>query len=820
MKSQSRLFLFLLALVLVAAGWKLVGDSAHEMRGVVQERLDRASPPLAPGESVGQTFFCRHDGLRAIEFLLVRYEPEEEIPASARIALTLERLDGAGDAPTRVELSAAGLKHNQALRFSFSPIPDSGGVPYRLTLRCNGDYALGFWTSSTEAYAFGDLFQNGDKVGGDLRFVTFYDYHLSDALVDGVREIVHRIRFLPALLLLLILPGLAMALYCLPWGRLDGGTFAGVVFSLSLMAWPLLLLWRSLLGAGVVSSKVGMWALLGASLILVLYRLWRKRGERLLRLENEGGSSLPDVALGLVLVIALATRFVQVRELAVPAWVDSRHHSLVTQMIAERGAIPSSFAPYMPVDHFFYHFGFHANAAVLTWLTNLSPCRAVLLLGQVLNGLAALTIYGLAVEWTERRWAGVVAAVVVGALSYMPAYYVSWGRYTQLAGLVALPSLLLMTHWLFTDKKTPRGVWAVAIVLAAGMVLTHYRVLIFYVLFWIPYAVLWLVRQRAARWAWQRLGKILVILGGVSLVMISPWAWRFVNRIFPNVQTLYGGWGAADEGYTSFPSGLLKVGWTRPLLYLAGAGVIWGLLRRRGEMVLFPCWAGLCLLVANLHLLGLPDIWLVHNESVVISFWMPMGVLVGWLAGDMPALLVQKARNLEEGLPLRRAISWALFAATLLVTIWGCWRMVNVLNPVTVLVTEDDLHAAEWIASHTPPEARFLVNARRWQGEVYVGTDGGYWLPLLAGRDTTMPCVFYSQGTPAYREEVNALAQAVEGVEDVDDTQLLQHLVDAGVTHVYVGAKGGALKPHELEASPHYERIYATGPAHVYKFVP
>ncbi|MFO7916965.1 MAG: DUF6541 family protein [Anaerolineae bacterium] len=820
MRSQSSLFFLLLALVLIAAGWQLGGIPAHETRDVVQERLDQASPPLTSGERMGQTFFCNHDGLRAIEFLLVRYKPEEELPPSARIEFTLERLDGADDPFVRVELDATRLEHNQPLRFSFPPIPDSGGVPYRLTLRCNGDYGLGVWTSSTEAYVHGDMLHNGEKMAGDLRFVTFYDYHLSDALVDGLRGVAGRVPYLPALLLSLCLPGLAVTLYCLPWGRVDVGTFFALALSLSLVTWPLFLLWQSLFGASVITTRVGMWALLVASLVLVLYRLWGRRGERLLRAGGEEDFPLPDLALAFILIITLITRFVQVRELVVPAWVDSFHHSVVTRMISERGVVPSSWVPYMPVERFHYHFGFHANAAVLTWLSDLPPHRAVMLLGQVLNALAVLTIYGLTVEWTGRRWAGVAAAVVVSALAYMPAYYVSWGRYTQLAGLVILPSLLLATHWLFADKGGACGPWVVAIMLAAGLALTHYRVLVFYVLFWIPYGILWLVRRRGKVRAWRRLGRTLFLLGGLSLVAISPWLWRFSRHVFPHFQTIYGGWEAADAEYTAFPSGLLNVGWTRPLLYLAAAGGVWGLVRRRGEIVLLPFWMGLCLLLANLHLLGLPDLWLVHNHSVMISFWVPVGILVGWLVGDLAALFVRRVRCRGGGMALHRMLSWGLLAASLTMAVWGNWRMVNVLNAATVLATEDDLHAAEWIAAHTPPEARFLVNVRRWQGEVYAGTDGGYWLPLLAGRDTTMPCVFYSQGMPSYREGVNALARAVVDAEEVDDAHLLQKLADAGVTHVYVGAKGGSLEPHELEPSPHYERIHATGPAHVYKFIP
>ena len=39
---------------------------------------------------------------------------------------------------------------------------------------------------------------------------------------------------------------------------------------------------------------------------------------------------------------------------------------------------------------------------------------------------------------------------------------------------------------------------------------------------------------------------------------------------------------------------------------------------------MLPVWSALCFLPANLHLLGLSDTWLLHNQSVVISFWLPV----------------------------------------------------------------------------------------------------------------------------------------------------------------------------------------------------
>ncbi len=44
----------------------------------------------------------------------------------------------------------------------------------------------------------------------------------------------------------------------------------------------------------------------------------------------------------------------------------------------------------------------------------------------------------------------------------------------------------------------------------------------------------------------------------------------------------------------------------------------------------------------------------------------------------------------------------------------------------------------------------------------------------------------------------------------------MQRLRQAGVTHVYVGARGGSLKPQQLDGNPHFSLLYASGPVRVY----
>jgi len=578
----------------------------------------------------------------------------------------------------------------------------------------------------------------------------------------------------------------------------------------------------------------------------------------------------PDVALAVIMILVVATRALQVRDLVLPAWVDSVHHTMIARLIADAGRVPVSYRPYMPIDGFHYHFGFHAGAAALSWLSGLVITEAVLLYGQALNVLAPLAAYTLASGLGRNRWGGVAAALVVGALCYMPAYYVTWGRYTQLAGLDMLPALALATAWALEGKwvrgsgacalrestspaalgtgdredasrhvgASPRGAsslaalgepWCpilLAALLLAGLVLTHYRVLVFYVLLALPQAglALWRVIGRSGSDRTHPRGDALrgiigrgALCAGLAVLLALPWVLGFLERVGTTFGEAYGGW-SAGEGGNAFPVALLTVGWTRPLLIVAGVGALWGLVRRRGEVLVIALWVGLCLLAANPRLLGIADTWMITNSSVVIAFWLPLGALVGWLVGDLAGLLA-RLRVPWAHTAGRPFVSAALLVATVAVAGVGSWRLVDIVNPVTVLAEEDDLAAIAWARENTPPDALFLVNTGVWQGPMRYGTDAGWWLNILADRRTTFSSLLYITGGAAHHSAVNALAIAVEETASPDDPALLARLRAAGVTHIYVGARGGHLLPKDLDPSPNYRTLYARGPTRIYEVV-
>jgi len=282
--------------------------------------------------------------------------------------------------------------------------------------------------------------------------------------------------------IVLILPGLAWSIW---FRRTEEDLLAHLadLIGVSIAATALVALIGFLLGWHFSSA----WLLLSYSLLgfLVMLGVFLRSALR----SREGGRSAPESDSGsrsrlknaillAGLTAILAWRFYQVRELVLPAWVDSLHHVLITRVMLETGGVPATLDPYLAVP-FYYHFAFHAISAAFSFWSSLPPEQSVLVIGQVLNAAVALSVYRLGLSlWHDWRRAG-LAALLVGFVSHMPAYYATWGRYTLLAGLVLLPLGmaagidLLEEGGAETRAYRPRRI-ARLVLFTAGLLLAHY----------------------------------------------------------------------------------------------------------------------------------------------------------------------------------------------------------------------------------------------------------------------------------------------------------------------------------------------------------
>ena len=69
----------------------------------------------------------------------------------------------------------------------------------------------------------------------------------------------------------------------------------------------------------------------------------------------------------------------------------------------------------------------------------------------------------------------------------------------------------------------------------------------------------------------------------------------------------------------------------------------------------------------------------------------------------------------------------------------------------------------------------------------------------------------------ANRERVNAFNRELAAVEEWDAPQTLGLLRDRGVTHLFIGERGGNLRPEALVNSPHYRLLASNGAAWLFE---
>jgi len=457
------------------------------------------------------------------------------------------------------------------------------------------------------------------------------------------------------------------------------------------------------------------------------------------------------VLFGLILV----WRFVQISNLALPAWVDSVSHALLVRILLEQGKIPDTWGPYLPQVPFYYHFGFHLTAAAFAGLTGINVGQAVLLAGQVWQAVLALGIYALGcVLWRERKKA-LTAMILVGFVSRMPAYYTTWGRYTLLAGL----ALLTMAMAAALARRM-----MILAMLVAAIAVTHYYAFFLLVLF---LAILMTMKA-------EKRGNIL--LGGLSgALVVSPWLWRVFayNRRFVR----------------------LRVG-VRSINYQPG--YLWYLLGPYHNYVLLALALGGMVIVMS-HLLRGYDPEHSGRFSFLVWTLAVVGLMGPWSVGTFSphdaamVLFLPVVLLAAEGLwQLRWSV--AIWGIVLVLVLWGMWETKDIIKPETVLATADDVVALEWIEANLSPEAIFLIDVTPWwKSTVWRGVDGGCWIMPLTGRRMVLPPSVYAMGGPKVVRQIRVMAERIYALGQIEEPGYCRILAllmqETGATHYYTRSR-------------------------------
>lgn len=766
-----------------------------------QHRLN-AVPPAPKGSwIIQQAFVPLHDGLREVELILARNgdpDPEED----GRFTITL--FDEQGQIITEQSLESRTISHNHTYNLTFSPQSHSQGQLYHLQLSGNVTNPLTAWGYDLNVYDEGDLqlLPTDDNTipettAVDLRFVTRYQLGWVEALSTAVAMIWREGAIILLTLLFLPLPGLfLMRLRPLHWRGWDVMAWLGTVLVLGTAVWPLLWYGFSLIGGRWSGWLLWLVVLVGW-IVFVVLQLHKPAGLP----GGSGQSRLPSFRwrsehsfLLILLFVGLVVRLLAVRDLAAPPWVDAARHVLITAVMVENGRTISDYAPFLPdVVRFPYHFGFHTISASLALMSGWQLPRLLLVLGQVLNALVPLAVYTAVWLMSRRRKASVFAAFLVALPFFFPAYYATWGRFTQLTAMFIMPVLAAFTWLLLRGAKRWKSGWWIVTILAAAMFLVHFRVFLFYV----PFAALvWSVSLgRHGRW--------LLLSGITSFLLILPRLTTLISITEP-VQSL----SRNITNYNDFPFNYYNAAWDRFFIWLAALLVIFMIAAfiRRKTWTMLPLtlvlWVWLLFILLAGDYLGLPSSSLVNINSMYITLFFPLAVFLG-------VVLDQIWRWLKHSHWILLSLGYVLVGSLLTaVTLFGIQQQTNILNDQTILVQPADLPALAWLDENLAEDAFLAVSSWKWLGEAWAGSDGGSWIVPLTARSSSTPPADYTYSRELF-EQVNGFNEVATAVTDWSAPETAVWLQEQGITHLFVGARGGFFDPAALAKNPNIQIIYA-----------
>ncbi len=775
-----------------------------------------------PDTSFGQSFVSRRPGLNAIELWLY-VTPDAPQDGSLEFALYHSITDNNPLVRHLIPINAIG--HRNPLSINFTTQTDPAEESYYLSLSTNSAQVqvLG---RAEDAYPHGDAFLNSLPINADAAFRLAYDYNVSGVLND-LKRFLSGIWISIPLMLTLIIPGWLILNLSRFKKSFDGGEQIAISLGLSMAIIPLAMSWTSffelswtrnlVLITGVILSGVTLWTLFRDSTIL-----------------RKPVISWHSLALGVIFIFSLMVRLIMVRDLAAPPWVDSVHHGTLTRLIQETGGFPQTYHPYLDIDSANYHSGYHGLLVSFQWLSNQDLEVAMLVFAQVLNALAIFSVYLFTTTILKDRTAGLVAALITGLISPMPAYYTSWGRYTQLAGLLILPVAIAWilrlvearTHFAIRNRNLaqqspteniqaiPFRLYLLASLTAAGLFLTHYRVALFlgcYLLADFVCSVWPNIRTSANRKYLIHYIQVVLVVGTFSALLILPWLpvtlqTLIVPRIGSTPQD------TSIPFFSDFNWSFLTTALGSLALILASLGMLWGLLHRQRFVFVFILWISFLFFLANLNAMELPGGGFLNNLSVEIALFIPISALGGYFTSQ---IITEWAKILPER--ILRPYYIALSVAGIVMAFVAARQLLPILNPITFLFRQADRPSLNWIDEHVPRGETILINPFAWGYGLYAGNDGGYWITPLIGRNMLPPPVLY--GLDNRKEQIQSTNQISQQIIESgrDPEQLFQLMQREGIHYVYLGVKGGPISAKALLESPLFEQLYSNEGTYVFQ---
>jgi hypothetical protein len=211
--------------------------------------------------------------------------------------------------------------------------------------------------------------------------------------------------------------------------------------------------------------------------------------------------------------------------------------------------------------------------------------------------------------------------------------------------------------------------------------------------------------------------------------------------------------------------------------------------------------------------LGFPSINLVNLNSYYITTFLPLALFLGSVGARFWRWLGRQAEPTQiAGILL--LVPWGTAVA-----LFGLQQQIAILNEQTILAYPADAEALGWLAANVPEEATIAVNSWLWLGNTWSGNDGGAWIVPLTGRQSSTPPADYIYSREL-ADFVRPFNETLTAVPDWSVPETADWLREQGMSHIFIGVRGGQMDPAELLQNPRVGLIYGRNGAFIFSLLP
>lgn len=625
------------------------------------------------------------------------------------------------------------------------------------------------------------------------------------------------LRTLITIFVMLLVPGWAILSVTNIWQRFEAIERWILAVGLSIAFYPFL---YYLTRAILPSLRIGQNKLIVFLTVLFILTAWliRNKWREQFNLGKYAGPFL------FILALTLLTRFWLAHNYPYPAWTDSLHHILITDLVGTTGKLPFDLQPHAPTNLDQYHLGLYALTGSLQVLADIPAHQALIWMTQAINGLCGLGVF-IFLSKRVSPLAGLAGMAVVGIFSFQPALYFSWGRFTQGSS----QSILLIAAFATWEAiRAGRGDWKVnripalaltgiSAFLIAGVFLIHFRAAGFLlplivVICVYEFAIAIQSKKHAMR-TFLSIATIAIVSIVLILPALVPAIDFYVDR--RSMPTQSADLETADSMIENHYfanyniDSLYTLGAKKWMIALTLLGILVGLLKKNRLLIFITSvWILALFGIGLLYRLNIPLLAFTNMAAVIIMLYLPIGVIVGMLVDDLwQVFSLQRHEKWGSGL------KWVVLL--LAVTSVIC-RLDEVQN-FRQFMTSSDEKAMNWIKNNTPRDSVFAIHTYYWLPDSVIGSDAGYFIPYYANRETTTSTMISSLG-PEY-EEVMAESEAVMSL--YSSSPNIGALCELGVDYLYDGAKnpfdGSQFNISAIQQAEGVETIYQDSGVLIYK---